>query len=236
MLVTLLKKYRVISFKEGRDLYSEGLPNTGYLIIRHDIDMDLQAAAAMSLIEKNHGLSTTYFVMLRCPIYNIFSLDGSKSIRAIIENGHAIGLHFDCALYPDVTRINLERFIDNEVSVISSYYGIKIDSVSFHRPGSLELNSLQLTNYIQTYEKVFTEYFSYYSDSRSKWARGNPLDSADFSRTTNLHLLMHPVWWGINEGFPFGRLQAVVAGINNQAEDYLANNCAVWNEGKKSST
>lgn len=41
------------------------------VILRHDVDADLEAAVAMAEIERDLGLTTTYFLMLASPLYSL---------------------------------------------------------------------------------------------------------------------------------------------------------------------
>ncbi len=40
--------------------------------MRHDIDMDLEAALRLSSLENDLGVYSTYFFMVRCPLYKVF--------------------------------------------------------------------------------------------------------------------------------------------------------------------
>lgn len=73
---------------------------TPFVLLRHDVDLDLEAALAMAHIEAEMGIASTYFVMVRTQFYNVFSQAGSHYVRTILDLGHDIGLHFDCAAYP----------------------------------------------------------------------------------------------------------------------------------------
>lgn len=232
ILEQLLKKYKFISFSEGKKLFLNGEINNFHLTMRHDIDMDLSAAVKLAKIESEIGIQSTYFIMVRCPIYNIFSQMDSEYIMQILSYGHHLGLHFDCAIYPDISINYIESFIDKECNILKLIFDQEIDTISFHRPGPIALNDVTLKKYLNTYEKVFLEYFSYFSDSRSKWAKGNPLDSIEFKEGKNLHLCLHPVWWNELENTPYSRLTGVVDRVNNRTETYLDTNCAVWKEGK----
>ena len=43
------------------------------------------------------GIQSTYFIMLRSPVYNLFSRENSEYLKKIIGFGHHIGLHYDDA-------------------------------------------------------------------------------------------------------------------------------------------
>lgn len=230
-LETLAAKYKFITFKKGKELFTSGEPAYGHVIMRHDIDLDLQPAAEMAKIEQDFGINSTYFIQIRCPLYNPFDNNSMEYIQQIIYCGHQMGLHFDCAIYPDNQKEELNSLIEREIALFKSFYRQPLIAVSFHRPGAFELNDIKLNNYPNTYENIFLDYFSYFSDSRSIWAKGNPLDSKEFNEGHNLHLCIHPVWWSKNAGTPFSKLENVVVKANRKAEEYLSANCSVWHEG-----
>ena len=61
--------------------------NRPLVIMRHDIDMDLEAAHRMSLLERDLGICSTYFFMVRCQLYNVLSGKDSEQIKEILESG-----------------------------------------------------------------------------------------------------------------------------------------------------
>jgi len=70
-----------------------------FALLRHDIDFDLGKAAEMARIEQMEGVRATYFFLLRTEHYNLLSADGATLVREILEYGHHLGLHFDCAAF-----------------------------------------------------------------------------------------------------------------------------------------
>jgi hypothetical protein len=219
--------YRFVTFREGK---ADCTPPR--LILRHDIDMSLGPAVEMSAVEKELGVRATYFFMVRCPLYNVFSQSGSEQVKEILEGGQ-LGLHFDCSTYADISVASLSRYVARECRLLEGFFDRTVEAVSFHRPGRLELSGVELEGWPNSYEKVFLEKFSYFSDSRGKWARGNPLDSAAFAGRENLHILVHPVWWAASPATPYERLTSVVQGIKDRSEEYISGDCQVWNEGRK---
>src|SRR5687768_7300106 len=83
-------------------LFSErnNYPNEKTCLLRHDIDCDLGAAFEISCIEKELGIVSTFFIMLRSPLYNPFSRENNELIKKITDNGSCISLHYDEGYYP----------------------------------------------------------------------------------------------------------------------------------------
>jgi len=223
----LQKNYSFTTFQEGKEAIGQQV--TPMVIMRHDIDMELEAAFNMSLIEKDLGITSTYFFMIRCPSYNVFSGKGAEQINNILSAGHHLGLHFDCALYNDISASNIERYISRECQLLKEFFGRQVTAISFHRPGQMELNGITLRKWPNSYEEVFTKDFEYFSDSRGNWARGNPSESEAFSKLKNLHILIHPIWWTEIETEPYNRLLNFVEQTGKRIGHYLSENCQVWN-------
>jgi hypothetical protein len=227
----LSEAYSFTTFKEGKKTSGETGP---FVIMRHDIDMDLEAALRLSKLENDLGISSTYFFMVRCSLYNVFGSSEAEQVKDILTAGHHFGLHFDCSLYADITADNLRLYISKECSLLEDFFHRPVEAISFHRPTALELSGVELEEWPQTYEKVFSERYKYFSDSRGRWAYGHPLESEAFSRRENLHIGVHPVWWTEAPTKPYERLVSLVRQINDRAEQYISHNCQVWNEGRRS--
>lgn len=63
-------------------------------LLRHDVDADLAAALIMAQIENKLGIASTYFIMLRSPLYNLMGSQNHLLVEKILGLGHAIGLHY----------------------------------------------------------------------------------------------------------------------------------------------
>lgn len=229
-ILRLREAYRITTFQEGRRIV-DGVGDS-LLILRHDIDMDMEAALRMASIEKDLGVSSTYFLMVTSPIYNVFSSYCAEQVLQILAAGHHFGLHFDCAVYKDICTGNLSYYVSRECQLLERFYTRPIEALSFHQPGILELSGVELDKLPNSYETVFREEFEYFSDSRGDWVRGNPTDSEAFTNRKNLHLCIHPIWWNMEPKTPIECLMDLVQRIGNRSEQYIAENFQVWNEGK----
>ena len=173
-----------------------------FVLLRHDIDLDLEKAYKMALIEHELGIEATYFLMLRTEHYNLFSEKNAFYVNEIIRLGHEIGIHVDVAVYPENSTIEeLNRVCMDEVSMLERWFGIKISTISYHRPNKLVLsgNPALTEPLVHTYMPVFRDKIKYYADSRGLWRYGNPLEGDEFNAGTPLHILIHPIWWNDSE-------------------------------------
>ncbi len=194
--------------------------------------MDLEAALRMSSLEKDLEIHATYFFMVRCPFYNVFSGNGAEQVKQILADGHHFGLHFNCSLYEAISVDNLNYYISRECELLEKFFARPIEAISFHRPSRLELGGVELERWPNSYERVFLEKFKYFSDSRGTWAYGHPMESEAFSKRENLHILVHPLWWTDIPVAPYERLVGLIEQIGYRAEQYVSEDCQVWNEGK----
>jgi hypothetical protein len=223
----LREVYAFTTFHDGKkSIVSDG----PLVIMRHDIDMDLEAAVRMSSVEKDLGIFSNYFFMVRCPLYNVFSSHGAELVKETLAAGHQLGLHFDCAQYQDITVDKLNTYISRECELLEQFFGQRVSAISFHRPGRLELSGVKLEKWPNSYERVFLEKFKYFSDSRGVWGHGNPIESEAFYERDNLHICIHPVWWTSTPMSPRKKLVILVEQIRRRSEEYLSENCQVWNE------
>lgn len=172
-------------------------------ILRHDIDQSPQRALSLAKVEKELGVTSTYFVLVTSDFYNVFSEENRKTFGEIANMGHTIGLHFDEMAYSDDTfikdekelRARLIERIMTEAKLLSMAIDINVDTVSMHRPSKFCLESdLQIPGMINSYGKKFFNEFKYLSDSRHHW-REDVLGHICAEAYDQLHILTHAFWY-----------------------------------------
>jgi len=189
--IALVERLRARGYRSAA--FADADPAQAHLILRHDIDMSLDAAAEMAALEAEHGMSATYFVLVRSEFYNPASAASRAALRAIGAAGHRLGLHFDAALHrPDA----LDEAAAAECALLESAAEARIETISFHRPPSAEIGGrARLAGRINAYAHRFVRDMGYCSDSRGAWTHGHPLDHPAVAEGRALHLLTHPIWW-----------------------------------------
>lgn len=166
------------------------------VILRHDIDISIEAAVKFSELEKEYGVKATYFVLLNTEFYNPASSKSKDMLKLIIENGGDIGLHFDEAYY---NKNEVLQKIDKEANILSELLEYPIRSVSMHRPSTQTLEAnYDLGERINSYSNEFFKKFKYVSDSRRNWREdiNTIIKSSEYSK---LHILTHAFWYNEKE-------------------------------------
>ncbi len=77
----------------------DGGPQPGDLIIRHDVDLSLEAAITMAEVEAEAGVTTTWCLMTRSVFYNLGSREGERAIARLRELGGRVAHH---GVWPDI--------------------------------------------------------------------------------------------------------------------------------------
>ena len=149
-------------------------PEPGDLLLRHDVDLSLDAALQLGELEARHEATATYFLMTESVFYNLASPEGTHAIARLRELGHRVGLH---AVYPHAVLD--ERF----------------DSVvAWHNPDP-EYMSAPVDGAVNVMQAGFFDPSTYRSDSNQRWRSGCPHEELRAGSFPWLQLLTHPEIW-----------------------------------------
>lgn len=201
------------------------------LLLRHDIDMELERALEMARVEAAASAAATYFLLIRTTHYNLFSREASDAVREILDLGHRVGLHFDCAAYDHAESVSqVSSCVAREAELLSEWFDTTVDIVSFHRPSAVVLQgSPRLTAPLKhTYMAEFVEQMHYCSDSRGAFHHGHPLESEGFRLRRPIQLLTHPIWWGPRPIGPEEALDEFIGRRRATLERSVAANCQAF--------
>ena len=208
--------------------YQEADHASRHLVLRHDIDMSLQAAEPIAAIEAELGVAACYFVLLRSEMYNPFTPAARSSIDKLCRLGHTIGLHLDASVYPD-NAAALEAAANEECAMLEMVTGSTVDVISFHRPAPALIGyNKALAGRRHAYEICFVEDMGYVSDSRGGWHHGHPVEHPAVAEGHALQLLTHPIWWSGSKIGP----QKILTSFHQERCDFLdqelARNCSIY--------
>jgi hypothetical protein len=147
-------------------------PAPGDVLLRHDVDLSLEAAVTLGELEAEEGAQATYFLMPGSIFYNLASPVGERAVERLRELGHRVGLH---ALWP---RAELDERFD--------------PVVAWHNPDPPYMRE-PVQGAANVMEKRFSEH--YRSDSNQVWRSGCPHEDLRAGRFEWLQLLTHPEIW-----------------------------------------
>jgi len=182
----------------------------GDIVLRHDVDLSVDAAVEMARIEADLGIESTYCFLLTSPLYNLLEADNRAALDEIQSLGHDLALHFSTHQYwgseePPAT-LSIERRVRQEQSVFDTLApGSK--TVSFHRPPEWVLGE-DFTGFRNTYAPAYFDEIGYVADSSQRW-RDEPPRVDDLPET--LQLLTHPGLWRETDGDFDQRVKRAVA-------------------------
>jgi hypothetical protein len=158
--------YRFASFEQP--------PGPGDLLLRHDVDLSLDAALRMAQLEAEEGASATYFLMTESVFYNLASKEGVATIGRLRELGHRVGLH---AVHP---RVVLDERFD--------------PVVAWHNPEP-EYMTKPIDGAVNVMQEAYFDPATYRSDSNQRWRSGCPHEELRTGAFRWLQLLTHPEIW-----------------------------------------
>jgi hypothetical protein len=149
-------------------------PEPGDLILRHDVDLSLEAAVAMAEAEADEGAWATYFLMTRSVFYNLASREGERAIGRLRELGHRIAHH---AVWP---HVDLDLRFDRVVA--------------WHNPDRGYMQA-EIDGAVNVMRPPFFDSDNYRSDSNQHWRHGCPHEQLARGEFVWLQLLTHPEIW-----------------------------------------
>ena len=217
-LLQLLQKnnYRFCTYDDYQD-YDK------CVIMRHDIDYNLEQAVKLAEIERDFGIKSTYFVLLSSDFYNPASISSYKALHTIVDLGHNIGLHFDETVY-NYDHRSMEYYISKEARILSELLEVEINSFSLHRPNAVTLETeLEIPGFVNSYSKEFFQNFKYVSDSRRRWRE--PVEEIIQSEAyRRLHILTHAFWYHQEERSLKGTISDFIKVAGEDRRTYLSEN------------
>lgn len=201
-------KYSFITLKDFNPILSK------QVILRHDIDTDINIAKKMFLIEKKLGIKSTYYFR-----WNTFN---KNFIRKLIEYGNEVSYHFEeISKFAYKHNINNIDELNENISKIQEIFTYNLEK--FRRKSNSEcitvashgdfvnrkikvINNQLLTNSLRKNNNILREAYDNELLNNTKYCSDCSLEfvnNCDFMEANNYYLLVHPRTWSPNF---FGRL------------------------------
>ncbi len=149
-------------------------PRAGDVLLRHDVDLSLDAALQLAELEADKEATATYFLMTESVFYNLASTEGARTIARLRDLGHRVGLH---AVYPNAT-------LDDRFDPV----------VAWHNPHP-EYMSAPIAAAVNVMQPGYFDPATYRSDSNQHWRSGCPHSELRAGAFPWLQLLTHPEIW-----------------------------------------
>lgn len=179
------KNYSFINSDEWKKKFKK----KNIIILRHDIDFDLNAALKIAKIEYNRRIKSNFFFLINSNYYNIYSQNSQDIIIEILNLGHNIGIHIDPVRYKSKSNIKIK----NDIKYFEKFYNLKINSFSYHMPSINDFTKIKIRTKFNSYDKKLFKKFNYISDSSLQFNNKN--FQFLIKNQLPIHLLTHPIWW-----------------------------------------
>jgi hypothetical protein len=177
----------------------DAAPQAGDLILRHDVDLSLQAAVTLAEVEAEEGAWSTWFLMTRSVFYNLASAEGERAIERLRVLGHRVAHH---GIWPHVDR-------DQPWTA-----GFE-PAVAWHNPDPAYMQA-EIAGAVNVMREPFFDPDRYRSDSNQRWRHGCPHDELERGAFDWLQLLTHPEIW-IYEGGTMGATMSAFLDADREA-------------------
>jgi len=192
-----------------------------FVIVRHDVDIDLPLAVQMSNIEKVLGIKSTYYIRIN----GNKNLSDFNKLEKIVSNGHEIGYHYEVIdkAYGDSRKA--VKLFKEDLSYLRSQFSVS--TVCMHGNPRTKWDNKQVLKYLdfddlniigEAYKSINFKEVLYLSDTSRTWSpkykvKDNPSEKT-FQEKTNLitstdslirliksqkikklYLNTHPIWF-----------------------------------------
>ena len=157
-----------------RFAFFDGEPKPGDVLLRHDVDLSLDAAVRVAELEAQHAVRATYFLMTRSAFYNLASHEGEDAIGRLRKLGHRVAHH---AVYP---HVDLDARFDRVVA--------------WHNPDP-EFMTAPIDGATNVMSEPWFVPGHYRSDSNQYWRSGCPHEELARGDLEWVQLLTHPEIW-----------------------------------------
>jgi hypothetical protein len=152
----------------------DATPEPGVVILRHDVDLSLDAALTVAELEAEADAWSTWFLMTRSVFYNLASPEGERAVARLRELGHRVAHH---AVWPHVD-------LDGRFDPV----------VAWHNPDP-EYMREPIEGATNVMTAPWFDPDHYRSDSNQHWRNGCPHESLARGDFEWLQLLTHPEIW-----------------------------------------
>ena len=168
------------------------------VIMRHDVDYDVQAAVDLAEIEEDQGLRSTYFFLTTSPLYNVAAPLNRRRLLELHGRGFEIGLHFDPLVYGDLDDAAMLPRAQHEIETLEAIVGAPVRSISIHNP-SAHGKFPSFEGFNNAYDESYFAPGRYLSDSCMEFRDKDPFEFFAQPVSEIVQVLLHPLHYAETE-------------------------------------
>ncbi len=188
-----------------RQFLESGCPETGFFVIRHDIDKEPITLSKKLSVERELGVRSTNFLRIAGADYNFMSYPIFKMLTDAELDGFEIGLHTGFFEFANLSRIDPIEVLNLEYNAISKFFNVT--GLATHRDINYCFNSLPFVN--ENWNKIETMGFKYHAYQENIfrstkyinegfnphlcWRNLSPEDVIPTGKS--IYMLTHNHWW-----------------------------------------
>jgi hypothetical protein len=188
LLQAAKQQHRFVSFEEAL------VARERFVLLRHDVDLSIEAALVMARVEAELGVTATYFLLPHAH-YNPFVEPALQQVAEIVALGHRLGLHYDPGFYARA-GLDAAATLHWEAAALGERFGTRVRVAARHKPGlGGAVAAPADASLLDAYAPEFTERIRYRSESCQFWREGCPCESYREGLKEQVQLLIHPEWW-----------------------------------------
>lgn len=224
LLKSTASQYAFETIDDGLDTVELLKQESPVCFLRHDIDFSPKNAARMAHLEMQHGVRSTYTVLLSGKFYSPFEKGVRETIHEIKNCGHEVGLHFDPTVHNITDEATMVDSIKKEASALADILEAPISMFSFHNTTdfSMSCRAHEYGGLVNAYSNFFHNDVEYTSDSNGYW-RFRTWKELLLEKHKIIQVLTHPIWWQPKNEFP--PLETVIKNIIERSDlmlnDYI---------------
>lgn len=167
------------------------------VLLRHDIDLTLEYAEVFARINAEAEVAGTFFLQLRCELYNLLSHEVLASVKRIVALGQHIGFH--AVVSPETTPETVAEELHQDFTMFRSIVPEAQPVFAWHNPSVLSADGFscieqEFDGLVNTYGKIWGDSPPYYSDTNMRWTFDELLDLAR-SEQSAMQLAIAPMQW-----------------------------------------
>lgn len=153
--------------------YCDPAPQGKCVFLRHDIDLCLEYAEQFARINAEAGVVGTFFLQLRCEMYNLLAFDTLEAVNRIAALGQHIGFH--AVIRPEATPESLAADLNRDFALFRSILPQAQPVFAWHNPSVLQAEGfahleMEFAGLVNAYGRFCGGKHPYYADSNMRWS------------------------------------------------------------------